>query len=397
MKKIKIIHILHHSPSWTSKFVIDDVFDGWHVRTVKALQKEINFDCELEIWTLEKQLSRQIEFKIDDIVYRIFPSEFLNYGREISRSLISQLQKERENYLILHLHGIFNYHTYLISQLFGQLPIVAQHHGDAPPLYLLERRTLLLTVLPVLLTENFIMLRSLNNIDYFFCLTQSCINALKNLGIKSQMKTQTMGVDFNKFFYFPKSEAKQKLKIPVHERILLYVGRLTKYKGADKLINAFCQLKSESNIKCIVIGADKNDPYYLDAQKVGIKILSRIEHEALVSYYQAADIFILPGSSSFNKWGGIGVATIEALATNTPVISGTLKHFPEDYHKLGICTYKPHLIATGVKQILSNPQAYNECRTLAQKYYDWKHIAQSTILVYNELLKKYYKLNINKQ
>ncbi|MEO0132549.1 MAG: glycosyltransferase family 4 protein [candidate division WOR-3 bacterium] len=393
-KPIKIIHILHHSPSWTSKFVIEDIFDGWHTRTVKALRKEAKFDYQFEVWTPERHISKEISFTEDDILYRVIPSRALNYGREVSWPLISQLHKEQNSYLIIHLHGIFNYQSYVIAQKFPHRPIVAQHHGDAPALYLLERRTLLFTIAPLLAAEHLIAPRFLKNIDWFFCLTNSCIQILKNLGINRPMYIQTMGVDFNKFTALPKNLAKDKMKIPNDRKIILYVGRLTKYKGADKLISAIRELKNQIQLSCLVIGADENDEYYAEAQKIGLEILNRVAHDLLVSYYQAADVFVLPGSHGFNKWGGIGVATIEALATNTPVITGTLQHFPGDYHRLGIWANTTKELVIGIKQILSNPATYNQCRIFAQQYYDWKYIAYNTFSVYNELLNKYYRLNI---
>jgi glycosyltransferase involved in cell wall biosynthesis len=393
--KIKIIHILHHSPSWTSKNIEEDIFDGWHAQTARALEKEVSFEAIFECWVPEKTIYQEQSVKKDNILYRVFPSKALGYGREISNSLIRALKNEAENYLlIIHLHGIFNYHTYLIAHYFRNLPIIAQHHGEAPPICLLERRKTLAFVTPLLLGEQLIALKVLNHIDHFFCLTQKCLKILTKMGIKSSKSTQTMGVDFSTIKKIHKADAKIKLGFSANDKILLYVGRLTSYKGADKLIRVAKELKNLTDIKVVIVGADPSDEYYSQAEAAGLKIFPRLAHNLLISYYQASDIFILPGSPIYNEWGGIGIATIEALACNTPVISGTLKHFPGDYKPVGIRAQEPSEIIKAVQNILQNPhQTQNYC-LMAQQYYDWKVIAQNTIALYKKLLSRYYNLKI---
>ncbi|MCX8015418.1 MAG: hypothetical protein N2748_05305, partial [candidate division WOR-3 bacterium] len=57
---IKIIHILHHSPSWTSTNIEDDLFDGWQVRTAKAIQNLKINNCQIECWLPEKSYKKEL-------------------------------------------------------------------------------------------------------------------------------------------------------------------------------------------------------------------------------------------------------------------------------------------------------------------------------------------------
>lgn len=386
----KIIHILHHSPSWTAQDLSDDIFNGWHVQTARAIQKLNIKDCSIECWLPEKTCPKQVRHWQDDITYRIFPSRSLTYGREFSNALIDALKKELRNQIIIHVHGIFNYLTYTIAKNFKSVPVIAQHHGDCPPLSLPARRKLLYLFLPVLAIKNYQCRKSLTYLDHFFCLTHACRQSIRRFGIVNKTSIQTMGVDFNRFTPTHKTEARQKLNLTQDKKIMLYVGRLDRYKASDKLILAFNKIKEKIPVACVIVGAHASDPCYDFAHESGCEIIARQAHEQLAQYYQAADVLILPGSDQYNKWGGIGVNVIEALACNTPVVGGTLKHFPEDHSQVGILASAPEQIAAAVMQIFANPAQYSQCRAIAQKHYDWQIICRNTFAIYETLFLKYY-------
>jgi glycosyltransferase involved in cell wall biosynthesis len=393
---LKIIHILHHSPSWTSKNLDEDIFDGWHVRTAKAIQRLGIKDCKIECWLPEKIYPKQWQTEKDDIIYQTFPSHAINYGREISWSLMNAIKSESKNPILIHIHGIFNYTTYLISELFQDLPIVVQHHGDCPPLNLLQRRPLLYSILPLLQLEHFFFSKSLHNIDYFFCLTKSAQQSLHYLGIKDKSSIQGMGINFTEFTPTEKDKVRKSLNLPIETKILLYIGRLDRYKGSDKLITAYQKSKYKYDLCLVIVGAKESDEYYQQAIQSGAFISPRQSHKNLVKFYQAADIFVLPGSEQYNQWGGIGVNTIESLACNTPVITGTLTHFPQSINKIGVLASKSPDIISAVEYILKNYTEFSGCREIAQKYYDWQIIANNTYNIYEKLFRMYYNIKLEK-
>lgn len=391
---LKIIQILHHSPSWTSQDLSDDIYNGWHVQVAKAISK-LNFtNCQIECWLPEKTSHKEFTIKQDNIVYRIFPSKALSYGRESSPALINALHQEKQYQIMLHIHGIFNQLTYNIADNFKPIPIIAQHHGDCPPLSLLSRRKLLYTILPILAYENYLCYKTLPNLDYFFCLTNTCQQSLRRYGINDKTSIQTMGVDFTKFVPADKIQTRAKLGLSLNGKIILYVGRLDQYKASDKVISTYNELKKHLPIQCLVVGAQQTDQYYDLAQQSGCQIIPRQPHDSLIQYYQSADVLVLPGSDEYNKWGGIGVNVIEALACDTPVVSGTLKHFPEDNSKLGVLASDSAQIINGINYILNNPTHFTHCREIAQKYYDWQKIAWQTYAIYQKLFIEYYNTKL---
>jgi glycosyltransferase involved in cell wall biosynthesis len=171
---------------------------------------------------------------------------------------------------------------------------------------------------------------------------------------------------------------------------------LERYKGSDNLIHAYNIIKKEHKAVLLIVGASESDEFYKQAKQSGAIIFPRQAHENLVGFYQAADIFILPGSEQYNRWGGIGINTIESLACNTPVIAGTLTHFPQSINNIGICASKSSDIISAVEYILKNYTEFSNCRGIAQKYYDWQIIAYNTCLIYEKLFRKYYNIALER-
>ncbi len=390
---MKILQILTHSPSWITKNIDEDIYDGWHVRTAKAIQKITN-EFEMECWLPEKTFKETITENKDGINYKIFPSNPIGYGREISKPLIQEIKKRQESPVIIHLHGLHNYLTYNISRNFQKLPVVVQHHGDCPPFNLIERRKALVPLIPLLVFEQVMMNNSLKFVDQFFVLTEQEKQVLSKIVISEKVIIQGMGVDFNLFIPSDKNKARNQLNLPISDgkKILLYVGKLHKYKGCKLVIDAFDRLKAKYNVLLLLVGASKNDPLYSYAKAKGTIIIKRQSNELMPIYYQAADLTLLPIAKAL-KWRGVGVSIVESLACSTPVVAGNLRNFPWDITKIGFVATNLNQVIEGVDLILKNPVKFSNCRAEAQKYFDWSIIAQNTITIYHKLIKEYYGNN----
>jgi glycosyltransferase involved in cell wall biosynthesis len=391
LNKIKVIQILTHSPSWVTRNIEEDIYDGWQVRTAKAIKKisdEFDFFCILP----EKNISQTITEKKDDITYQVFPSTAIAYNREISLPMINAIKKMASDKIILHLHGLHNYLTYTLCSIFRNLPIIIQHHGDCPPIDHLARRKRLFLFAPILGLEQIAMNWTLPYADYFFVLTRKEQKRLSKLIKPGRVKIQGMGVDFSKFSPINKQEARARLNLPtVGEKILLYVGKLQKYKGFDIVLQVNQELSKRYPIKLLLVGATASSHLRQtpDCFKQTI-IFPRQPPELMPFFYSAADVTILPGTKSLADWGGVGVALIESLACGTPVVAGTLKNFVGRIEKVGVEGSTKKEVVAGVEFIFKNPERFSNCRQEAQAFYDWQLIAQATIGIYQKLIKKYY-------
>lgn len=102
--------------------------------------------------------------------------------------------------------------------------------------------------------------------------------------------------------------------------VVISVGRLTKQKDFPTLIKAFNSLtKNKNNVKLIILGdgEEKNNLKTLinHYQLENIIELAGFQNNPY-KYIKKADLFVMS-----SQWEGFGNVIVEALATNTPVIS----------------------------------------------------------------------------
>lgn len=132
-----------------------------------------------------------------------------------------------------------------------------------------------------------------------------------------------------------KKELKQKLNIPINNKVIIFTGRIVEDKGVRELIEAYSRLKS-NNITLLMIGSANfgsktNTKYEQEiAQKVkntdkSIVSTGYIHQTELYKYYNIADIAVMP--SLFQEPAGL--VCIEAQATGTPLIATKVGGIPE--------------------------------------------------------------------
>lgn len=119
---------------------------------------------------------------------------------------------------------------------------------------------------------------------------------------------------------------RKEMGIPLNAKIVLYSGRIAKFKGLENLINAFAKFSTTHKntfliIAYPVLGVDKclldklkERISYYNINKI-IKFVSNSKLKKLVSLYQMSDVLILPSELEFAP-----LSIIESLASGTPSI-----------------------------------------------------------------------------
>ncbi len=130
------------------------------------------------------------------------------------------------------------------------------------------------------------------------------------------------GVNLNLFQPGDKLAARQKLGLG-DRKIMLFVGRVERLKGIDKLIQAMPYLAGIKP-RLVVVGEDGNRPGEINnlknlAEKVGVAdfviFTGLVDYEKLPDFYNAADVFVFP-----SYYESFGLAPLESLACGTPVV-----------------------------------------------------------------------------
>jgi len=121
-----------------------------------------------------------------------------------------------------------------------------------------------------------------------------------------------------------------------HEtKIILNIGRLIDWKGTVYLIKAMPEIVSGiPGVRLIIIGRGPQEEVL--RQKVRdlhlenhVEFPGTVSDDALIQYYQSADVFVLPSVNLSGKTEGLGVVLLEAMASRCPVIGSDAGGIPD--------------------------------------------------------------------
>lgn len=135
-----------------------------------------------------------------------------------------------------------------------------------------------------------------------------------------------------------------------NNRIILFVGRLVKYKGIEYLFKAMKTVIQTFKNTCLLIVGDgplRNNLEYLSSKmnlETNIVFVGNVNSRILPNIYRIADLFVLPSISNSE---GFGIVLLEAMAHAKPVIASNVG---------GI----PHIVKNGFNGLLVAPRNYKE-------------------------------------
>jgi glycosyltransferase involved in cell wall biosynthesis len=225
---------------------------------------------------------------------------------------------------------------------------------------------------------------------------------------KEKIRVAWNGVDINKYSMDAikpgEVEAlKERYRIAPDEQVILFVGRLTRVKGAANLVQAMPQVLSmfpHARLLILGLGEEYADLVQL-SRRLGIedRVVFRAEfvseHERIV-HYAMSDVCVFPSITE-----PFGIVSLEAMAMGKPVVVGAKgvsgfreQVVPVDPDRTGVHVNgeEPNDIAWGLKEALVDPDrakkwGENGVRRVRQ-YFTWKAAAENTISIYNETLER---------
>lgn len=258
---------------------------------------------------------------------------------------------------------------------------------------LLYRKKLLITVqgsdifqagkIPII---RFITKMALKRSDRIIALSKSLAHETSQLAQIPLNKISVIpnGVDISRFNFSPPAS---------REKILLFVGSLIERKGGHILIEAFYNiLKKFPDYQLIMIGEGNqhNNLQNLIQRKnlTGKVTLIGVQSQTEVGNWMSkAKLFIFPSLEE-----GQGVVLVEALASGLPCIGSDVGGIPDVIDPaVGrlVPPGDPIELAEVICDILGNQADWESmcyaARKRAEKLYDWNHIADQLIELYNSV------------
>ena len=208
------------------------------------------------------------------------------------------------------------------------------------------------------------------------------------------------GVDATKFeFDFPIEAAlafRARFAAP-EEKIIMFVGRGVREKGAQVLIAALPKVRRYYHDAKLVIAGGGYRQHLVDqayALGVGLHVYFTgfIPDDDLLRLYKVADIACFP-----SLYEPFGIVALEAMAAHTPVVVSDAGGLPEVVENgvTGITTYadSAESLADGLLFDLHNPDRAqimaDEALHRVQSVFHWKRLALETRAVYARCWKEY--------
>jgi D-inositol-3-phosphate glycosyltransferase len=211
------------------------------------------------------------------------------------------------------------------------------------------------------------------------------------------------GVNVELFHPYDKVTAKKEVGAPLEKKMILFVGRPEPLKGIDTLMYAVKILIEKDPLLSLslwIVGGivGKNiDTWSKELKKLeslrrtlsissNVHFIGRKSQEELPSFYNAADIVVLP-----SHYESFGITALEAMACGTPVVTtdvtGVADLFDKKHSPLITSAHNPIRLAQKLHNLLTDKKMYEKSsKEVFEKVQDlsWSKIADKYISVVNK-------------
>lgn len=199
------------------------------------------------------------------------------------------------------------------------------------------------------------------------------------LGIPLESFSRTLG---------DKEDIRKQLGLPLHDKLVVFVGRLVKEKGLLELADA---VSGMSGVKAVVVGKGPLAKELTERGGESVLLLGQVPNEQVKEYLMAADLFVLPSYSE-----GMPTVALEALALKVPVIAtrvGGLPSLFSTYQHLLIEPRSTSQLKEAIHAYLYenkwDEQVKNDLHRIVHTQYSSSHNAEHLIKQYQQVLNQH--------
>jgi glycosyltransferase involved in cell wall biosynthesis len=243
-----------------------------------------------------------------------------NYKIFVPIGLRKSLKENVEDYdvvLLASFRTIFNLWSYRYAQKFRR-PYAVLPYGTLP------RATGAKRILKFIL-DQFYGHRTLRDASAVLAQTEHEMQESRKYGARdTNIRLVPLNIDMSEFEKLPpKGSFRRKNGISSDEKVILFLGRLHKYKGLDLLLESFSHLvQTHDDWRLVIVGRD--DGYLpsmlklIEALRLGKKAIfvGPLYEKDRIEAYVDADVFVMT-PSHFEE---TSTAALEACSSHTPAI-----------------------------------------------------------------------------
>ena len=229
----------------------------------------------------------------------------------------------------------------------------------------------------------------LNAADFIITVSNSNLDCIKNLNVKTPVKVIPNGFRGDWFHSRDSNECRKTLNLPLDKKIILTIGSLAEIKGHKYLIDAMKEVvKQKKNTLCIIVGDGKlKNKLKKQIRKAGlenyVKLVGGKPHNEIPIWMNACDAFVLPSLRE-----SFGIVQIEAMACGKPVVAtyngGSEEIITSEDYGFLVEPANPEELAEKILIALHKEWDSEKIRKYAEQF-RWVDIAKEIVKVYRKL------------
>ena len=311
----------------------------------------------------------------------------------VNSSMSKQIEDDKPD--IIHTIGLRSYQSIVAWRASKKLkiPLVASDQGGLTTHPFFNESSLLLKILYRI--QNFFIKKIINDATAISAANEYEKEIFSNLNGRSKIEIIRNGVNLETLV----SEIDFKEKYQINSRFILFVGRFSKSKGIENLINALNIIKNEEkflDVHLVIMGVDFGYEQKMEELikkfdlSENITVIKNPPREDVISAYGESEFLILP-----SQWELSPLVPLESFAFKKPVISTRTHGIPftvqDDKNGILVDPENSLQLADAIKKLFLDEDLRNR---LGSCGYDFVHqecncvsMAKNSLNLYEKVLK----------
>jgi len=311
----------------------------------------------------------------------------------VNSSMSKQIEDDKPD--IIHTIGLRSYQSIVAWRASKKLkiPLVASDQGGLTTHPFFNESGLLLKILYRI--QNFFIKKIIDDATAISAANEYEKEIFSNLNGRSKIEIIRNGVNLETLV----SEIDFKEKYQINSRFILFVGRFSKSKGIENLINALNIIKNEEkflDVHLVIMGVDFGYEQKMEELikkfdlSENITVIKNPPREDVISAYGESEFLILP-----SQWELSPLVPLESFAFKKPVISTRTHGIPftvqDDKNGILVDPENSLQLADAIKKLFLDEDLRNR---LGSCGYDFVHqecncvsMAKNSLNLYEKVLK----------
>lgn len=210
--------------------------------------------------------------------------------------------------------------------------------------------------------RNFFLNLMLRRVDGIIAITQGLKDRLIAKGIPAEkILVAADGVNLEPYrLVRDKKECRQKLRLPMDKKLVVYTGHLYKWKGAEILAQAAAELGPDTNV--VFVGgtvADIDHFNSLFSKDDKLIVTGHRPHSEIAWYQMAADVLVVPNTqkAEISARYTSPMKLFEYMASNRPIVASdlpSLREVLDERNSLLVAPDDAKGLARGISRLLAD-------------------------------------------